>query len=117
MSPLKFGRIRTFGWDNVGVKRLTVALTSAKVAVLLVTHKFLASDFIVEYELRNILGAQRQGVVIVWIAVSASLYMETSLKDLQAANDPSHPLDTLTDAEAMQELALIAQKIKQLFPK
>lgn len=93
------------------------ALASAKVAVLLVTHKFLASDFIVEHELPKLLDAQKEGVVIVWIAVSASLYMETSLNHLQAANDPSHPLDTLTEAEAVQELALIAEKIKRLFSR
>jgi hypothetical protein len=95
-------------------RKIDEALASAKVAVLLVTHHYLASDFIVEYELSNFLAAQKLGLSIVWVAVGPSLYMETPLQDLQAANDPRHPLNMMSRSAAILELLSIAHKIKKL---
>jgi hypothetical protein len=84
------------------------------VAILLVTHHFVASDFIMNYELPKLLEARQEGLTIVWIAVGASLYEETPLNDLQAVNDPSRPLDSLLEPALMPELVRIAKIIKQL---
>jgi formylglycine-generating enzyme required for sulfatase activity len=69
------------------------ALTNTKVAVLLVTPNFLASDFIDEHELGPLLKeAERGGVKILWVPVRDSAYEETALKSYQAVLNPQKPL-------------------------
>ncbi len=68
-------------------------LARAKVAVLLVTPSFLASEFILEHELGPLLSqAEKGGVRILWIPVRAAAYEETALKNYQALSSPEKPL-------------------------
>ena len=77
------------------------------------TPDFLASDFIKTHELEPVLTrASLRGVTVMWIAVSASAYEETAIRDYQAANSPSHPLDSLSTAKQNQVLVNICKKIK-----
>ena len=88
------------------------AILRAKVAVLLVSPEFLASDFIADNELPTILNAaENEDLTIIWIPVSSSLYNETSIEDYQAAHDPSEPLDKLSDAAKNEALVAICRKI------
>jgi len=95
---------------------ITAALRAARVAVLLVSPDFLASDFIHNEELPPLLeAAATSGVTVLWVAVRASLFGETEIADYQAANDPARPLDLLPLAEANSELVRVAEQIKEAF--
>jgi hypothetical protein len=90
------------------------ALSSAKAAVLLVSPNFLASDFITKHELPHFLNeANKTGLSILWIAISASLYKETEIAKYKALNDPQRPLDKLTPSERNRVLVDICQQIKE----
>jgi hypothetical protein len=90
-------RIRT-GQNWKG--QITQALARAKVAVLLVSQNFLASDFIADEEIPPILAT-----------VTASLYAETDIAGYQAAHDPARPLDSLSSSQLSQALVAIAKII------
>ena len=92
---------------------ITEALSRAKVAVLLVSRNFLASDFIADEEIPPILAAAKsEGLTIVWVPIGASLYEETDIADYQAAHDPNKPLNGLTEAELDSALVSIAKEIR-----
>jgi hypothetical protein len=89
------------------------AVASAKVAVMLVTKDFLASDFIYEHELGPLLKeADLGGVKILWVLVRDCLYKDTPLKDYQAAFPPNKPIAEMK-AERDKAWVQICQEIKK----
>jgi TIR domain len=95
-------------WEN----RISEQVARSNVAVLLVSTRFLASEFITDVELPRVLDAVEQGfLTLAWLPVSASAWEVTELRKFQAVIDPSRPLDQMSDAEADQALVTIAGRI------
>ncbi len=107
-------------WDDTKIQagdvwrdEIKQALASAKVAVLLVSRNFLASDFIAENELPPLLeAAQKDGLKILMVIVGHSLFAETEIGRYQAVNDPARPLAGMSAANREKEVVRICLEIK-----
>ena len=112
-------------WDDTQIQagakwfdEIKKAIQSAKVAVLIVSADFLASDFIAKDELPPLLdAAQKDGAVIMSLIVSPSRFRSMSLSQFQAVNDPSRPLINLTKGEQEEILVRVSEKIEAVFSK
>ena len=106
-------------WDDTKIRpgarwrdEIKKALTRARVAVLLVSPDFLASDFIASNELPPLLNsAKNRGVEVLWIPLRASSFEQTEICEYQAVWDANKPLNNLTEAEQDQALVTISKKI------
>lgn len=92
-------------WDDTRIKpgtpwreEIRSALADARVAVLLVSADFLASDFIGNNELPPLLHAAKEhGTLILPLIIKPSRFEQTKeLACFQAVNPPSKPLSLLT---------------------
>lgn len=90
------------------------ALQTSKVAVLLISADFLASDFIAEHELPTLLTqAALGGTVILPIIVSPCLFSTTALSAFQSINSPDTPLSSLQVSKQEQIFVNLAKTIIQ----
>ncbi len=93
---------------------IKAALGRAKVAVLMVSPAFLASDFIHDHELTPLLtDAEKEGVRILWIPVRACSYKETPIEKYQAVMSPDKPLAEMK-AERDKAYVGICEVIKKI---
>jgi pimeloyl-ACP methyl ester carboxylesterase len=97
-------------WD-VEIRR---ALERAGVAIALVSSQFLASSYVTEYELPEMIKASDEGgLKLLWAYISAAGWEETSLKRFQATHDTKQALDRLALPEQNEILKSIARQIKE----
>ena len=98
---------------------IKAALEKARVAILLITADFLASDFIAEDELPPLLKkAKAGGATILPVIVNACRFSrEKKLSEYQAVNDPKKPLATLTPAETELVFAAVAEAVEEALGK
>jgi hypothetical protein len=119
LKPLVRGK-KISVWDDTKIRpgeawreEIKDAIATAKVAVLVVSPDFLASDFIAEHELPSALEAAKEdGLKILWIAARFSMYEETEIARFQAVNDPARPLAGMSGANRERELIRICKEIK-----
>jgi hypothetical protein len=108
-------------WDDTRIEagkywreEIESALSRAKVAILLVSQHFLASDFINDNELPQLLTKSTDGATkICWIPISDSLYTETEIEKYQALHSPSNPLDKYPKNKRNSIWVEISKKIKE----
>ncbi len=106
-------------WDDSRIQagshwrsEIATAIESARVAVLLVSKHFLASEFIVNNELPPLLdAAKNRGLRILWVCVGHCLWHRTEIADYQAAHVPSVPLSALDDSERDRVLVEVCEEI------
>jgi hypothetical protein len=108
-------------WDDsflfgpAGVDNLQAALSSAKVAVLLLSADFLASPLMCERDAASVLAAAAQnGTRLTWVVVSACAYTASPLMNYQAAFDPLTPLNALKSVRRSAALVEIAHRLMSL---
>lgn len=90
-------------WDDTRLQsganwreEIANAIEHARLAILLVSADFLASDFIATNELPPLLeSAQARGTKILPVIVGPSSFKNSAISQFQAVNDPSKPLAAL----------------------
>ena len=108
-------------WDDTTIRvgqkwedEIQQALARAKVALLLVSDDFLASDFIAKNELPPLLqAAEQEGLTIVWVYIGYCLYEETEIASYQAAHDVAQPLESLPEAKQNEVIKSVSKEILQ----
>jgi inactive STAND/TIR domain len=110
-------------WDDTKLKagekwrpEIDRAIKAAKVAVLLVSADFLASDFIAANELPPLLrAAEEEGATILPVILSPSRFTRTrDLAQFQAVNDPARPLIKLSKGEQEEVFVRVAEAIEAI---
>ena len=108
-------------WDDTKIapgsrwrEEITRAVDSAKVAILLVSADFLASDYIKDNELPPLLvAAKEEGAIILPVILSPSRFVRTaSLSHFQAVNDPAKPLVGMSRNEQEAVLVKVSEAVE-----
>jgi pimeloyl-ACP methyl ester carboxylesterase len=96
-------------WDS----EIRKALATCRVAVLLVSAEFLASDYVNNHELPALfLAADAHDIDLFWVLLSPALYEQTRLVDYPAAHDLRSPMESLEKVQSREVWKDIALKIK-----
>jgi hypothetical protein len=122
LSPLvRSNRIEL--WDDTAIQpgkwhpQIKAAMSQADVALFLVSEHFLASDFIMQNELPDLLQfAENGNVKILWVLVDDCLWEASALAGYQGEN-PEHPLSLLSGGEQTRVIKNACVKISSLMKK
>jgi internalin A len=109
-------------WDDTkilpGVKwhdEIDKAIQAAKVAILLVSADFLASDFIARKELPPLLkAAAHEGTTILCVILRPCVFSDTELAQYQTVNAPSNPLSTMSRGKRDAVWREVATRVKDI---
>jgi hypothetical protein len=108
-------------WDDSKIKpgslwerEIEEALDNTKTAILLVGPGYLASDFVMKFELPRLLNtAKEAGTTIFPLIVGHCAYNLSQLQKYQSFNSPKKPLETLDFAEQNKVLNDLAISISE----
>lgn len=110
-------------WDDTKIlagekwkEEIAKALKKAKVAVLILSTDFLASDFIQSNELPELLNnANANGTKLLSIIVRPCRFVkQLGLNELQAINDPSVALTKMTEPDQEEILINLTDRIEEI---
>lgn len=120
LAPLeRRGSIRR--WDDTLITpgqrwedEIAAALARTRVAILLVSADFLASDFINGVELPSLLGAaESQGVLVIPLVLDhCNFERHPDLVQFQSVHSPRAPLETLPEVEQKAVLSRLAAAVE-----
>ena len=83
---------------------------------MLVSHNFMASDFIHSDELPPLLlAAKKEGVTLLTVVVGHCHFANSPLSKLQAFNKPDKPLEALTIPQRNKEMARLCAMVMKIF--
>ncbi len=107
-------------WDDTKIlpgskwqEEIKKALQSARVAVLLISADFLASDFIASNELPPLIAAaEQEGTVILPVILRPCVFKDTELAQFQTVNAPSSPLSKMTRGKREEVWTKVAEVVK-----
>jgi len=110
-------------WDDTRIKpgshwkkEIVAAFDQAKVAILLISADFIASDFIQSYELPSLLEKSGEdGVVIIPVILSPSRFERTRLSDYEAVNKPENPISAMSQNDQEKTFDSVAEIIEGVF--
>ena len=108
-------------WDDSQIEpgakwraAIETALAEAKVALLLVSDAFLASEFVMNEEVPKLLAAaEAEGVRVLWVSLSPCLVEHTPIGEYQAVLPLDHYLDELDKPQQQRALKTIAERIRE----
>lgn len=98
-------------------KEIESALKDARVAILLISADFLASDFIIDNELPPLLqGAENKGTTIIPVILKPCRFLrDKNLREFQSVNIPDEPISVMNENERELTYDTVAQRIEDLF--
>ena len=108
-------------WDDTRIQtgtewrpEIEAALACTKVAVLLLSPDFFASDFIYNHEVPALLeAAQQSQIKIISVHLRPNCYKDTPLSEFQAAHTTTQVLSSLSELQQEEEFVKICRTIKQ----
>ena len=121
LKSLYFENNKLEVWDDTRIlsgskwkDEITNALKTCKIAILLVSAYFLASDFIINEELPTLLqNAETKGTKILPLIIHPCRFLNNkSLSKFQAVNDPKNPLSKLTLSEQEEILLKLTNDVE-----
>lgn len=96
--------------------RIRRELATARVGIMLVSHNFMASDFIHSDELPPLLlAAKKEGVTLLTVVVGHCYFANSPLSKLQSFNKPDKPLEVLTIPQRNKEMARLCAMVMKIF--
>jgi hypothetical protein len=108
-------------WDDSRIEpgakwrvAIEMPLAQAKVALLLVSDAFLASELVMNEEVPKLLAAaEAEGVRGLWVSLSPCLVEHTVIGEYQAVLALVHDLDELPKPQQQRALKTIAERIRE----
>jgi hypothetical protein len=95
---------------------LEARLNRCRIAVLLVTADYLASEFICNDELPHLLDSWKKGLItLLWVAVEPANIAASPLAGIQSVNNPRFPLSTLSPDDRMRAWVEIVAHIEAVY--